>query len=45
MVTLPECPITELDQDWCAHCKGLLTPEEEAAKESSSFDDWLDSLA
>lgn len=39
-----ECPITELPKAWCAHCKGIKSPEEEAALEADSFDDWLDSL-
>lgn len=33
-MTIPdECPITELPPDQCAHCRGLKSPEEQAAVE------------
>lgn len=38
-----EC-IHGMNPEWCANCKKLKSPEEEAEQEESDFDKWLDSL-
>lgn len=38
------CPIGDMPRTWCAHCKGLKTPEEEELHNKKVEQDFLRSM-